>query len=67
MTALSPSRDRCAWWLFVTSVLDRLVGADISEERALRHLKMGAVSVDSDPTTDPRTPAPAPSRVVLRL
>jgi hypothetical protein len=54
------------WCVPVTSVLDRLIAAGLSEERARWHLARGAVRVDGNPTTDPETPAPAPSRLVLQ-
>ena len=50
----------------MTSVLDRLVAAGITEARARWWIESGAVSIDGKPTTDPTIPAACPSRVVLR-
>jgi hypothetical protein len=48
-----------------TTVLDRLLRAGISDERAQRHLSSGAVVVDGERVTDPNTPAALPARIVL--
>lgn len=48
------------------TVLDRLVAAGISRDRAVQHLHAGRVHIDGATTTDPDTPAGRPARVVLR-
>jgi hypothetical protein len=47
------------------TVLDRLLAAGISEDRALAHLAAGTVRVDGETVTDPTSPAPPPCRIVL--
>lgn len=47
------------------TVLDRLLGAGISETRARWWLDSGGVLVDQVRITDPAHPAARPSRVVL--
>ena len=48
-----------------TTVLDRMLAAGLSLERAEVHLRAGRVSVDGELVTDPSHPAPKPVRVVL--
>jgi hypothetical protein len=48
-----------------TRVFDRLLAAGLSVERIEAHLATGRVHVDGDPVTDPASPAPAGTRVVL--
>jgi hypothetical protein len=52
--------------LAMDTVLDRLLAAGISEDRAPAHLAAGTVRVDGQTVTDPQTPAPRPCRIVLR-
>jgi hypothetical protein len=47
------------------TVLDRLLRAGIDAERAERHLASGAVVVDGERVTDPKTSASPPARIVL--
>lgn len=49
----------------MTTVLERLLLAGVAEHRAYAHLRYGRVRVDGVPTTDPNTPAPHPTRVVI--
>jgi len=49
------------------TVLDRLLQAGISQERALRHLRDGGVLVDGRVVTDPASAAALSSRVELRF
>ena len=46
-------------------VLDRLLAAGLSDERAAQHLHAGRVQVDGELVTDPHTPARPPARVVI--
>lgn len=48
------------------TVLDRLVQAGITPERALAHIREGWVLVDGRPVTDPDTAADLPAHVELR-
>jgi hypothetical protein len=48
------------------TVLERLVRAGISSDRAERHLASGTVVVDGVRVTDPNTPGAPPARVVLK-
>lgn len=48
-----------------TTVIDRMLAAGLSLERAEGHLRAGRVSVDGELVTDPSHPAPKPVRVVL--
>jgi hypothetical protein len=48
------------------TVLDRLLRAGISSERAEGHPAAGTVVVDGERITDPNTPAAMPARVVLK-
>ncbi|MBW0116579.1 hypothetical protein [Pseudonocardia abyssalis] len=48
------------------TVLDRLVQAGISRERAIEHVRGGWVLVDGRRVTDPDTPADPPVHVELR-
>jgi hypothetical protein len=50
-----------------TTVLDRLIAADLDSERARRHLQAEYVRVDGRVVTDPAARAPRPATVVLRL
>ena len=47
------------------TVLDRLVGSGISDDRARAHLAAGLVRVDGQVADGPDHPAPPPSRVVI--
>jgi hypothetical protein len=47
------------------TVLDRLVSAGLSEDRAHVHLAAGLVRVDGQVADGPGHPAPPPSRVVI--
>ena len=47
------------------TVLDRLLAAGLSLERAEDHLRSGRVEVDGVLVTDPYRPAPPPARLVL--
>jgi hypothetical protein len=47
------------------TVLDRLVSAGLSAERAQAHLAAGLVRVDGQVVDGPGHPAPPPSRVVI--
>lgn len=47
------------------SVLDRLVAAGISEDRATHWVTSGGVRVNGEPVTDPGTPAPVPAKITL--
>jgi hypothetical protein len=47
------------------TVLDRLLRAGISSERAERHLASGSVVVDGVRVADPNTLAAPPARIVL--
>jgi hypothetical protein len=49
------------------TVLDRLLDAGITEERAIEHIRRRAVLVDGRVVTDPGTPAELPARVELRF
>jgi hypothetical protein len=49
------------------TVLDRLVGAGITEERAIGHIRNRAVLVDGHVVTDPGSPGELPARVELRF
>ncbi|GAA1194984.1 hypothetical protein GCM10009608_33030 [Pseudonocardia alaniniphila] len=49
----------------VVTVLDRLVAAGLSPERAEEHLRSGRVQVDGETVTDGDRAAPAPARLVL--
>jgi hypothetical protein len=51
--------------LGMDTVLDRLLAAGISEDRALAPLAAGTVRVDGQTVTDPATPAPRSCRIVL--
>lgn len=47
------------------TVLDRLLGAALSEDRALEWITSGGARVDGEVIVDPEAPASSPSRVVL--
>lgn len=47
------------------TVLERLIRAGISRDRACAFLGAGAVRVDGTQVTDPETPAAPPARIVL--
>lgn len=47
------------------TVLDRLVAAGISEDRARHWVTSGGVRVNGEPVTDPGTLAPVPARITL--
>ena len=47
------------------TVVDRLLAAGLSLERAEEHLRSGRVEVDGQLVTDPYRPAPPPARLVL--
>ena len=47
------------------TILDRLLRAGISAERADNYLAAGAVVLDGERVSDPSTPAGMPSRIVL--
>jgi hypothetical protein len=47
------------------TILDRLLRAGISAERAENYLASGAVVLDGERVSDPNTPAGMPARVVL--
>jgi hypothetical protein len=47
----------------VKTVLERMVAAKISEERALQHIHAGSVRVDGEVITDPA--APCGTRIVI--
>lgn len=49
------------------TVLDWLVEAGISEERAFGHIREGGVVVDGRVVTDPAGPAEVPSQVRIRF
>lgn len=49
------------------TVLDRLVEAGITADRALAHLKRGWVELDGKTVTDPDLPADKPAHVELRM
>ena len=48
-----------------TTVLDRMLRAGISDERAQRHLSSGAVVIDGERVTDPNTPIRPESRILV--
>jgi hypothetical protein len=47
------------------TILDRLISAGISEERARDHLAVGRIRLDGEVVTDPATPAPPGTRPVV--
>ena len=47
------------------TVVDRLLAAGLSLERAEDHLRSGRVELDGELVTDPDRPAPPPARLVL--
>ncbi|MDD7942512.1 hypothetical protein PHK61_29275 [Actinomycetospora lutea] len=47
------------------TVLDRLLGAGLSEDRAREWITSGGARVDGEVVVDPKAPASSPSRVVL--
>jgi hypothetical protein len=47
------------------TVVDRLLAAGLSPERAEEHLRAGRVEVNGELVTDPYRPAPPPARLVL--
>jgi hypothetical protein len=47
------------------TVVDRLLAAGLSLERAEEHLRAGRVEVNGELVTDPYRPAPPPARLVL--
>jgi hypothetical protein len=47
------------------TVLDRLMAAGISGERATHWVTSGGVRVNGEPVIDPTTPAPMPARITL--
>jgi hypothetical protein len=49
----------------VPTVVERMVAAGISEDRARAYVSAGAVLVESERVSDPDAPAAPPSRVVL--
>jgi hypothetical protein len=49
----------------VPTVLDRLLAAGMSEDRARQHLEAGVVLVDGEPASGPDQPAPPPARVMI--
>lgn len=49
----------------VPTVLDRLVAAGLSADRAQEHLAAGLVRVDGEVAGGPDHPAPPPTRVVI--
>jgi hypothetical protein len=48
----------------VCTVLDRILAAGISADRALSTLAAGVVRLDGAVVTDPEAPAPWPTRIV---
>jgi hypothetical protein len=48
-----------------TTVRDRLTAAGLSDERIEEHMTAGRVRVDGELVTDPDTPAPVGTRVVI--
>jgi len=48
-----------------TTVRDRLTTVGLSAERIEQHMTAGRVRVDGEVVTDPDTPAPAGTRVVV--
>jgi hypothetical protein len=49
------------------TVLDRLTGSGIAEDRALHHLAEGWVRVDGNVVTDPAHAADLPAHVEIRI
>jgi hypothetical protein len=49
------------------TVLDRLLEAGITRQRALAHLKRGSVQVDGTTVVDPEAPAGLPARIEFRF
>jgi hypothetical protein len=47
------------------TVVDRLLAAGLSLERAEEHLRAGRVEVNGELVTDPYRPAPPPAPLVL--
>lgn len=47
------------------TILERMLAAGISEDRARAHLEAGRVRLDGDVVTDPNTPAPPGTRPLL--
>jgi hypothetical protein len=47
------------------TVMDRLLAAGLSLDRAEDRLRSGRVEVDGELVTDPYRPAPPPARLVL--
>jgi len=51
----------------VVTVLDRFLAAGLSREAFDAHLAAGRIAVAGRPVTDPATPAPPPTAVVITL
>lgn len=47
------------------SVIERMRRAGIPDDRALDYFRAGSVVVDGERVSDPDTPAPPPTRIVL--
>jgi hypothetical protein len=47
------------------TILERMLAAGISEDRARAHLVAGRVRLDGETVTDPGRPAPVGTRIVV--